>query len=172
MFALTSCGTTTTSNNTIDSNLMEKVLESKTFDIPITSIIYNDNSKSNLKIGGTLSNNGNITSTIPLNKGDVGEYYIRVRPSIIAVSLPYSGKSRSNSLAYNSSTVVTKNFSSSDIVYTITKRDDAKEVTIDIKEPTNELKKIIINIDRFGTALVTASKIQGQNVKYDGYISN
>lgn len=167
-----SCTTSAPASSAISSSTMQQVLDSKLYDIPITAIISDDNTKVNLTIGGTLSNNGNISSTIPLKKEMDSEYYIRVRPNILAISLPYSGKSRAATLAYSTSSTVRKNFATADYSYTVSNHGDKKLITFNFNSKVDGLKTISITIDPRGTAQVTANKLQGQTVKYDGYIYN
>lgn len=172
LLTIISCATGTKSVKTIDPTLMENVLNSKTYDIPITAIINNDGTKSPI-VTNTSMSNGDVLKTTGENKMLEGEYYLRVRPNVIAVNLPFSGKSRNAGLSYASTEPYEKNISFEDVNYTVnTKKNGDKVINIQLTKKIDDLKYINIDIDKNGTASIQASKINGQQISYVGYIYN
>lgn len=174
-FLLVSCKSSNVDRSTeINSDLMSQVLDSKTYDIPITSMVNRDGTQSKVITNMSMKDNLAIRNDNNRNNNlDADSYYIRVRPNIIAISLPYSGKSRSASLSYNASETITKNISMNNVDYEIEKSNNGdKIISFNVLESNDDIKKIVVTIDKNGTAYIKANKIAGNVVDYVGYIYN
>lgn len=170
--ACTSNTPVTTKESLTDKYTFEKLLEGKNYDIAITSIINHDGTSANLLPNTTMTNSGGISSTIKFDKGLEKGYYIRVRPDILQFKLPFSGKSRTASLSYNSNTVTKADVKQSKLIYNMVRRPNNSLIHIKFNERVEDLQYIEIEIDKKGSAIVKAKKV-GERVEiYDGFLHN
>lgn len=172
---IVSCGansTVSTNNNFIDQQVLKTLLQDRMYDIPITGILNTDGTKTNLSPSTTMSNNGNISKSIRSAESLDDEYFIKVRPDAINFNLPYSGRTRSATIAYSSNESVSKVVDFNNLSYELTDTGKLNKITINLNEKIEGLKIVEIELDENGTARIRAYKIANQTVFYEGYIKN